>query len=657
MSLSVIQKSTKILNMNTKNNLDSNTLGSWVKIELPNLLMQSGIRLGESWVDLSKSTPKLADSMIGWESNSVEIVEREIEILEESLGNSWIVIPTKKPEEKENKKEEDSFLVAREVKDLTHDKSNILIKLHLMATVMEGIVKGTVTVARNWDKIVCGLAGIAGGGAQMISFNPVNIGVGLVRVAASVKIMWDAYSRLTPEQIQEIVNDSKASVEAIGLLAKANEESLERVQKHLHEAQNRAAGIKKCLADVEVIQNHGSAAVNGLQNKAKESFELVQELLFHAQGKFEEADKISKGAREKFNDVIDSLNTMMLLFNAKGGTDEAKIEILAKLTQKIATNAQEAYEEMEKAQLLRDEGSELLEQVFGLQITAAQAYGEAVGVANIAMQKMAKKAQKAAVQNEEVVKNIDQAEEKIIKDIRPRNKDIEQMAKEIVEDLGVMQNIVSDYTGILRMLSCAVGAIVLNSIIGPIPSIILAIGVVKYAHSLANAMTNWLAKKVVVDSKVIKINEEISYEFDAKSSSMLKKLQRKVSQTTGNLTVRVGSGTLKMKFNLDNKRSSLSAQDLLKFSQAIKDAVEKKEISKKEALKIIEDLKTCTIERKGRNWMCREVTVMKQGFIAKDCSLLNELERGLGKQQILAVTDETEDSQYWDMRAGAVFLS
>ncbi|PWU04469.1 MAG: hypothetical protein C5B43_04575 [Verrucomicrobia bacterium] len=647
-------------------NTNDKTLGVWVNDDLPNILEKSAIKLDGKNLDLT-------DSMLGWGSDSVVVVEDVSRDLANSLGRSWIVVPTQSELEKGQVSEKvniDEFTVVRDIKErdvknLTENLgAGILMKLNIMAAVMEGVVKGIeggITAVKHWDVIVCGIAELAGGGAQMISLNPITIGMGLVRVAASVKIMWDAYSKLTPEQVQMIVTDSKASVEAIGLLAKANGESLERVQVHLKEAQERAKSIEKCLDDVAKITTNGNEEIIILQYDAKMHFKFTQAALNVAQERFTSADWFSKKAEIKFKEVIDALNVMLSLFNAQGGTDQDKINVLAELTKRIATTADEAYRQMNKAQELRDEGYTLLNEVSTCQSMSMLAYGKAIGVATATMEKMSEKAQEAKVKNRVVIENVVNAADEISKNIIPTNQDIEQLAKEVAADLGTLESIISDSSGRLRMLLCATGSVLLSGIMGTLPAVILSYLVVQYTHTVINAITNWLARKVVVDSKVFNVNDQISYEFNPKASSFLRRIKGKVDQTEGTLWVKVGAHKSAYQFNLDKKGSSLQEISLFNLRTQIGKAVDNEQISKEEGLQLIQDLKTCKIEREVKNWRFQDVKVEKTGFIAENEVRLKQVLRVLGDRTVdVKKQDPTDeeilDSQYCEMRAAAVLF-
>lgn len=637
------------------------------------------VKLGDSWVKLGES--KVKDSMLGWANeSSVVDIRREISLGSSTVDveltqvdgqptfmsgiyTSWIATPDKLKTSWVEVPNVPTTIVTttlaeREAKDLTANPktSNILIKLHLAATLMQGIVDGTVKVATHWDKIVCGLSGVLGGAAQMVSFNPINIGLGAVRLAAGVNVMWNVYDGLTPTEVQHMVRDSKASVDAIRLLAKSNEESLNRVSQSLAEAKRQSEGIQSHLKEIIDIKENGNKTIQILKLRALEDNAKVQGCLEATQAKFAEANKMAIESQKGFDEVILCLNMMISLFSIKEGTSESKIQVLAELTAKIAALAEDAYTKMNDAQQLRAEGDALLSKLSNIQIAAAQSYGIALGAATGVIEAIAQEAKVAEVKAQVVANEIEQAQE-VILDVKGRNDDIHQIAIEVVEELGLLENVVSDNNSMLRMFACAAGAIAFSSVIGSVPTILLTVAAVKYSHALANGLTSWLARKVVKENKPMAVNDQISYQFNALSTSFVDRLRRKACQTAGMLSIQIGKQAMKMEFNF-NRNNILNINDLRKFSEVVLSEVTLGNITKQDALKLINDLKNCEIERKGQGRFGRNI--IQTGFIVQNEVRLNELERKLGK--VIAINNEAavekisdEENAYLDMKA-RVFL-
>lgn len=519
-----------------------------------------------------------------------------------------------------------------EVKDSTQSGKgiDILMKLHMMATVMEGVANGTIAVAQNWDKVVCGVAGIVGGGAQMISWNPYSIGLGAVRVAASVKIMWDAYDKMQAPEVQEIVNDSKASVEAISLLAKSNEKYLKRLQEHLSKAEVQAKETEKQLTTIAALATYGNEAAAEAKQKASEGCKAVNESLKQAQAKFAKANELSIEAQTGFKEVIDSLNEMITLFNTKEGDLTQRMEQLAALTKKISGTAEAAHEKMTEAQDLRSEGDVLLNQVMILQGKTSEEYGKALGMAHETLKKIDEESEKARLALNMAYIDLNQGQDLINNDIKPTNTDIQKIAENAVEDLGLLHNIVNGQNNTFKLFAAAATAIAFNAVMGPIPTILLTVAVVKYSHSVVNLFTEWLAKKALKVEQV-SVNDNIKYEFNAKSESTIDRLRGKISQTAGKLSIKVGKKAVLIGFDF-NRKNILSKDGLGTLTNAINDQVGAKNLTKEEALKLISDLKTCDIPRQLEDLLYRSQPTVQKGFIAANEPFLNGLERALGKK-------------------------
>lgn len=628
----------------------------------------NSIKLGDSWVDLSRS--RLENSMLGWGNESVAFIDREVSFPpQDNLGNSalarssdlsesgWQIVPDSL-EGSWVSVQENTFIVARKVADFTEKKDvGIIVKFQMMATVMEAVAKGTMTAAYDWDKLTCVVAGIVGGGAQMVTLNPVGMGMGALRVAASLKIMWEMYDKLTPSNVQEIIDDSRSSVDAVRLLAQANKESLNRVEAHLVKAMSHAKDIQGDLDAIKQIHDAGMGYVSKLKKEARASYKAVREALVAAQANLQEADAASKEAEVGFAVVIELLNQMVVLFGLKEGTEQERVEGLANLTQEIADKAQHAYDHMQLAHTLRRQSDEQLDQVIFLEKQAAWAYGQALGAAKGALKQIGDQAGKAKEGLNVTAWELVHAEKTII-GLSGNNNDIMDIAGETMADFRSLQSISSHRADFIKMLSATSLALTLSGI-GTIPAILLSTAVVYSAGALCNCIGNWLARKAVNVNTLVRVNDNISYEFDYRSTSLRKKFFGKVSQTVGSLKVKVGAQELNMRFDL-NKEKRIRKSDLLTFSMAIQKAVAAQEITDKQALKLIDELKAAQIGRNVKDWLWRDRRIVDVGFIAENEPRLQAIERQLKKidepQLLTSAADADKDPYFNSFEKQAFFI-
>lgn len=476
----------------------------------------------------------------------------------------------------------------------------------------------TETLTNHGARLFCAGATVLAGLGNLTQGNVISGTTMTVTGAREVYSIFKAADNT--QEIARLLNDASAGVKMIQTLEEANSQSFNLVKSNLTMVKQNVKSLKSQLEKIEAVAAAGSAEVNQKKAEATKLYREAEELYKESYAHFKTCKKRFNKSNELFSKALVNFAPLYAAAHSTEGDPKARLSQFIKLAQNIQRQCEAGQKVLGDGSKILDSALEKLNEAVAKQSLAAEKTGEAIESAQAHLQLIqAKAANKQLTEDSEKKINEMFGE---IKQIERRNADKGNLLNKVQSNVKEANERANEaLTSFEAAVGGGLGGLWGGAVAGAPGAIAGAYAGAKIMHNrraIGSKIFDW-AFSVKNESKpVMPSTLGINFSFDKYSSGILGRILQKQSWTVGQIAVNLGNNEyMQLKFDLSAK-DHVGDNDLFNLQNRMMEKLKNGEITHRDCLKIINELKTSEI--------CRgDYDKVTCGFIREDNPFFNEL--------------------------------